>query len=47
MKKSYEPLEVEIIAFSAEDIVRTSGGDNETPEDDFGTGIWGAGIFGN
>ena len=30
-KESYETLEIEIIAFDAEDIVTTSGNDGDTP----------------
>lgn len=41
MKKKYESAELELIVFSNEDVVRTSGepGENETPIDMI-EGIW-------
>ena len=34
MKKQYEPMEMEVIAFHCEDVIMTSGCENELPEDD-------------
>ena len=32
MKKEYEELEIELILFEEEDVIATSGGDEENPE---------------
>jgi hypothetical protein len=34
MKKTYEPMEMEVISLRAEDVIMTSGCENELPEDE-------------
>ncbi len=34
MKLVYEELSMDILSFSAQDVITTSGGDNETPDQD-------------